>query len=288
MIKKIALFTIAVGKDPVYFESVKRYLPYNKKYFGQNHNVDYYLFTDRDEKIDGITSIPCKSSSWPYTTLLKNNMISDYLNNGNKWDNYNNIFFIDADFAIGDTYDFFNHHFLLVEPYWNNSNGGGFFYGGKSTCFKKLCDAFYNEIEYICKNKLPVPRDLDEYYLGLFRHVYKTDIHIIKMDRKANTLIFYDNEDLDEKIMQQGSHLFLQPFKSEGRANKTFIKNYSSKREMECIVNLDDKYIFDNYTYDFGRLLQVSETDYRILWSKHPESREILNIKENTISFRLI
>jgi hypothetical protein len=44
----IALFTIAVGKDRHYFDSVRRYLPYTKKYFGQDYPVDYYLFTDRN------------------------------------------------------------------------------------------------------------------------------------------------------------------------------------------------------------------------------------------------
>lgn len=282
--KKIALFTIAIGKDPIYFDSVKRYFPYNKKYFGQKCDVDYFLFTDQHKEIERITNIAIDKSSWPYTTLLKNNMISDYLSYHDKWDNYDNIFFIDADFAIGDYYDFFNHKFLLVEPYWNHINGGGFFYGGETAHFKRLCDLFYDEIRFIYENKLPVPRDLDEYYLGLYRQNYKDDIHIIKMDTNTNTLIFYDNEVLDEKIKEQGSRIFMQPYKAEGRANKTIIKNYPAKREMECIVNIEEKYIFDNYTYDFGRLLEIDKTNYRIFWNRYPESREVLNIEENIIS----
>ena len=50
-IYKIALFTIAVGKDPIYFDSVCRYFPYNRENFGQNQDVDYYVFTDRNETI---------------------------------------------------------------------------------------------------------------------------------------------------------------------------------------------------------------------------------------------
>ncbi|MDR2407694.1 MAG: glycosyltransferase [Bacteroidales bacterium] len=223
---KIAIFTIAVGNDSIYFDSVRRYFPYNREYFGQNQEVDYYLFTDRKEIIDGIVNIPCASSLWPYTTLLKNNSISDYLNKIDGWNKYTHIFFMDADFAIGDYYDFFGHDFVLVKPYWNNKNGGGFFYGGKTGYFKKLCDLFYRELQCIYENKLPVPRDLDEFYLGLFREQYSEQIHWIEMDGQTNTLIFYDNEDLDEKI-----------------------------------------------------LLKIDETHCRILWSKKPELREVLNIE---------
>jgi hypothetical protein len=41
---KIAFFSIAVGKDPVYFNSVQRYFPYNKENFGQDYDVDFYVF----------------------------------------------------------------------------------------------------------------------------------------------------------------------------------------------------------------------------------------------------
>jgi glycosyltransferase involved in cell wall biosynthesis len=275
---KIALFTIAAGKDSVYFDSVRRYFTYNRKYFGQNQEVDYFLFTDRKETIDGIVNIPCSSSLWPYTTLLKNNSISDYLNRTNDWNKYSHIFFIDADFAIGDYYDFFKHNFVLVKPYWNNRNGGGFFYGGKTEYFKKLCGLFYTEIQYIYENKLPVPRDLDEFYLGLFREQYSEQIYLIEMDKQTNTLIFYDNKNLDEKIVQEGNRLFMQPYKAEGRANKTIVTN-TYNQSQECIVNLEEQYIFNNYTYDFGRLLKTDATHYRILWSKKPEVREVLDIE---------
>lgn len=285
---RIALFTIAVGKDPIYFDSVKRYFPYNKKYFGQENSVDYFLFTDQKRHIEDITNIDIETSYWPYVTLLKNNMISDYLNTGNKWNDYDYVFFIDADFALGDFYDFFSHDFLLIEPYWNDSLGGGGFYGGKSHNFKLLCNLFYEEIKFISENKLPVPRDLDEYYLGLYRQETQDDIHIIKMETNTNTLIFNDNENLDEKIKEQGCRLFMIPYKSEGRANKTLVKNFLTNKIMECIVNIEEKYIFDNYTYDFGRLLPIDENSYRILWSKVPESREIFNTKDNSIRRRFI
>jgi hypothetical protein len=224
------IFTIATGKDSIYFDSVRRYFPYNRKYFSQNQDIDYFLFTDRKETVDGIVNIPCTPSLWPYTTLLKNNYISDYLDKTDSWNKYSHIFFIDADFATGDYYDFFKHDFVLVKPYWSNKNGGGFFYGGKTEYFRKLCNLFYEEIQFIYENKLSVPRELDEFYLGLFLAQYREQIHLIEMDRQTNTLIFYDNENLDEKIQQQGKRLFMQPYKAEGRANKTIrlkIKNVS-------------------------------------------------------------
>jgi hypothetical protein len=280
---KIGLFTIAVGKDPVYFESVRRYFPYNREYFGQNREVDYFLFTDREDTIEGMVNIPCSPCLWPYTTLLKNNNISDYLNKTSGWDEYSHIFFIDADFATGDYYDFFKHNFVLAKPYWNKKNGGGFFYGGKTGYFKKLCDLFYTEIQFIYENKVSVPRDLDEFYLGLFREEYAERIHLIEMDRQTNTLIFYDNENLDEKIQQQGKRLFMQPYKAEGRANKTIVTD-TYNQPQECIVNLEELYIFNNRTYDFGRLLKIDATLYRILWSKKPGIREVLNIETKKIS----
>ncbi|GHU61903.1 hypothetical protein FACS1894123_01980 [Bacteroidia bacterium] len=280
--RKIALFTMAVGQDLIYFESVRRYFPYNRKYFGQDYPVDYFLFTDRKESIEGIVNIPCASSLWPYTTLLKNNSISDYLTQTGKWNDYSHIFFIDADFAIGDEYDFFSPDFILAKPYWNDKNGGGFFYGGKTPYFKELCDLFYKEIQFIYENKLSLPHDLDEFYLGLFRVQYHEHVHLIEMNRQTNTLTFYDNENLDDKIQENGKRLFMQPYKAEGRANKTMITDANGKLQ-ECIVNLDQLYIFNNYTYDYGRLLKIDETHYRILWSKQPEHREVLNIKTQKI-----
>jgi glycosyltransferase involved in cell wall biosynthesis len=279
---KVAFFTIAVGQDSIYFDSVRRYFPYNKKYFGQNQNVDYLLFTDRNETIEGITNIPLPSSLWPYTALLKNNSIFDYLEKTSQWGEYSHIFFIDADFSIGNQYDFFTPDFILVKPYWNNKNGGGFFYGGKTEYFKKLCILFYEEIQFIYENKLSVPRDLDEFYLGLFKEEYFERIHLIEMNQQTNTLIFYDNENLDEKIQQKGKRLFMQPYKAEGRANKTIITDRCNNQH-ECIVNLYERYIFNNYTYDFGRLLKIDDITYRIIWSKQPEIREILNIETNEI-----
>lgn len=275
--KKIALFTMAVGKDPIYFESVGRYYPYNKKYFAQNNAVDFYVFTDRKEQVnDEVISLPCITTVWPYTTLLKNNTIYDYLEKENKWKEYDYIFFIDADFAIGDYYNFFDYDFILVRPYWNDINGGGFFYGGKTEYFRLLCTTYYDELKYIYDNKLPLPRDIDEFYLGLFLKEYGERIHIIEMT-KDKTLIFYDNENLGERIKEQGNKLFLQPYKAVGRANKTMVTDTQNTKQ-ECIVNLEEQYIFNNYTFDFGRLLKIDDNYYRIFWSNKPSKREVLDI----------
>jgi glycosyltransferase involved in cell wall biosynthesis len=282
--KRIALFTMAVGEDRIYFDSVARYFPYNKKYFGQNNDVDYYLFTDRNETInDEIFNIPCRSMLWPYVALMKNNTISDYLTSTNKWENYDYIFFIDADFAIGKEYDFFSHNFFLIKPFWNTALGAGLFYGGRKEYFKTLCNQYYDEFQFICENKLPLPQDLDEFYLGLFRKQYKNNIHLIEMDRETNTLIFYDNENLEEKIKESGNRIFMQPFKAKGRANRTMIIDTSYK-EQEYIINTKEQYIFNNYTYDLGRLIPLDDINYQILWARQPEKREVLNIETKRIS----
>ena len=279
---KIALFTMAVGQDPTYFQSARRYLPYNKENFGQGEEVDYFLFTDRDETIDGMCTIPCQATVWLYTTLLKNNMIADYLSQENWWDNYTHVFFIDADFAIGDRYDFFSHDFVCVKPYWGSKVCGGF-YGGKTEYFKALCSLFADETQFIFEQKMPVPYNIDEFYLGLFSEQYQDHIHFIEMDKQTNVLIFLDNEDLEEKIRQTGKRLFIHPYKAGGRANKTFVTDAENK-EQECTVNLEEGYIFNNFSYDFGRLLKIDDTRYRILWYKRPEAREVLNIETFTIS----
>jgi hypothetical protein len=278
---KIALCTIAVGKNRFYFDSVCRYFPYNKKYFGQDQDVDYLLFTDGNEGIEGMIKINCKSSIWPYPTLLKNNIISDYFNSENKWTEYTHIFFIDADFVICDKYDFFSHNFLFLVPYWTGRNFGAF-YGGKSEYFKHFCCLYYKEIKFIYENKLPVPYEIDEFYISLFRKRCENNIHIIDLVKSVNFDFFYDNESLDEKIKQYGNRIFMFPLKSKGRVNRTLITNYDNT-ERECTINLNENYIFDNYSFLFGRLVQLDDMNYRILWSRNMEEREILNINDKTI-----
>jgi hypothetical protein len=279
---KIALCTIAVGENRFYFDSAHRYFPYNKKYFGQHHAVDYLLFTDRDESIDGMIKVNCEPSIWPYPTLLKNNIISDYFNREGKWNEYSNIFFIDADFVICAEYDFFAHNFLFLAPYWTGRNFGAF-YGGKSEYFKHFCSLFYDEIKFIYDNKLPVPYEIDEFYINLFRKECRNNIHILNLIKDVNFEFFYDNENLDEKIQKCGNRLFMFPLKSKGRTNRTLLANYDNT-EKECTINLNENYIFDNYTFAFGRLVKIDDTKYRILWSKNMEEREILNIKDRTIT----
>ncbi|MDR1200097.1 MAG: hypothetical protein LBL58_00510 [Tannerellaceae bacterium] len=278
---KIALFTLAVGENSAYINAVKRYSSYNKVCLEQYANLDYCLLTDREEDIEGLIHIPCPTNIWPFAALLKNNYITDYLNVHNKWDEYTHIFFIDADFGIGDTYDFLQHEFIFLSPYWNSKIAGGF-YGGKTEWFKRLCLSFYEEIKYIYNKKLPVPLNLDEFYLELFYNQYHKYIYLIQMKRRINTHVFYDNEDIEGIIKKHGKKLFLHPCKSEGRANKTIVLD-SYNEEQECTVNLGKGYIFNNLTYDFGRLLKMEEKRYRILWSKYPEKREVLDITTNKI-----
>lgn len=278
---KIALCTIATGKDPIYFESVKRYLPYNREYFMNGRDVDFLLFTDQSEAIDGVQSHPYQGILWPYSPMLKNNVIGEHFDQFNLWDQYDYIYFIDADFAIGDYYDFFQHEFVMINVSWGEELGGGGFYGGKSSIFRELYETYREEIATICNNKLSVPLHLDEFYLGLFRKSHSEHIHMISMDDE-HTLFFYDSEDLDTRIKAEGRRkLFMFPQKTRGRANTVTITHPNWKQE--SVINLKEGYLFIVYHHDIGHLLKITDRYYRILWLKHPSSREILDVKTNTI-----
>jgi glycosyltransferase involved in cell wall biosynthesis len=84
--------TIALGKDSVYINAVQRYSSYNRTCLEQYSHLDYYLLTDREEKIKGLIHVPCPISIWSYTIILKNNYIADYLNAHNKWDGYTHLY----------------------------------------------------------------------------------------------------------------------------------------------------------------------------------------------------
>ncbi|MGL4325943.1 MAG: glycosyltransferase family 2 protein, partial [Tannerellaceae bacterium] len=191
------------------------------------------------------------------------------------------VYFIDADFALGESYNYGLHDFIFLEPYWDSKIAGGF-YGGKTSLFKQLCCSFYDEVKFLVKNKLPLPKNLDEHYLNLFYHQEKDKIHLIRMSENRNTLAIYDNEDLDLLIQNKGNRQFIHLFKANQRANKTTITDVHGV-ERECIVNVAQEYIFDNYSYDLGRLMYIDDDTYRVFWTSSPESRDVLKIKESKI-----
>lgn len=63
---KIALLTLAVGKDSAYIDAVQRYSPYTRSCLAQYGNLDYYLLTDREDKTEGFIYVHCPTSVWPY------------------------------------------------------------------------------------------------------------------------------------------------------------------------------------------------------------------------------
>lgn len=278
---KIALFSIAVGQDPIYLESIQRYMPYTMRVLSEHANVDCFVFTDKDATIDNINLIQTETVIWPYIALLKNNLIADYLEMYNLWDGYTHVYFIDADFALGDSYNYGLHDFIFLEPYWDSKIAGSF-YGGKTPLFKQLCCSFYDEILFLVKNKLSLPKNLDEHYLNLFYHQGKDKIHLIRMNKNSNTLAIYDNEDLDLLIQNRGSRQFIRPFKANQRANKMMITDVHGV-ERACTINVDQEYIFDSSSYDLGRLMYIGDDTYRVFWTSSPESRDVLKIKESKI-----
>lgn len=284
---KILLFTIAVGEDPIYLESIKRYMPYTLPALSKCGDLDCLVFTDKaDADLGNIHKVEIKTVIWPYIALLKNNVLKDYLDKNELWDKYTHIYFIDADFALADPYRYTESDFILLEPYWDSKIAGGF-YGGKTILFKEMSSYFYDEISYIVANKLPLPKNLDEHYLKLFYESHKECVDLIKMDKDTNTLIFYDTEDLDQIIKTTGARQFLHPFKGNQRANKTIVTDVNGQT-LECIVNLEQEYIFNNYTYEFGRLMPIDNDTYQIFWSTKPEARETLTVSTNKIQRRRI
>lgn len=276
---KVALCSIATGPDPLYFRSVARYLPYNLANIAPGHEVDFLLFTDRDEDIDGVRRIACDTVLWPYCTNLKNNIIGDWFEREGRWDDYDFIFFVDADFALGEPYDYFAHEFVMMKAYWGKHLMAGGFYGGKSEWFRRLYMEYRDELRFIREHMLPVPQYNDERYLTLFADKYKDSVHVIDMN--DHLIIFYDNEDLDEVIAKRGTQLFLQPYKSAGMANGGVIKHPSW--ECKGIINLEEKYIYIVCHNDMGRLQKLDDTHYRIHWYGHNTVREILNVETGTI-----
>lgn len=277
---KIALCTLAAGKDRIYFDSVKRYYPYNKQYFIADRDVDFLLFTDRNEIIDGVKNLPCLTSIWPYCTMLKNNIIGDYFDKNGGWEKYDYVFFIDADFAIGDPYDFFSHEFVFINASWGHNLAAGLFYGGKTKYFRELYELYKEELQTIYERKLSVPHNLDEFYLSMFRDRHKGEFHLIDMTYD-NTLAFYDGHNLEEKIAANPPKTFLHPYKSNRRANTVNVKHPSW--EKETVINLEEQYIFVTGNNDIGMLIRLDSKHYRILWNKHPEVREVLNIETMTV-----
>lgn len=279
---KILLFTIAVGEDPIYLESIKRYMPYTLSALSECGNIDCLVFTDKlDVDLGKINKIKTKTVIWPYIALLKNNILKEYLDEYELWDKYTHIYFIDADFALAEPHRYTESDFTFLEPYWDSKIAGGF-YGGKAMLFKEMSSCFYDEISYIVANKLPLPKNLDEHYLKLFYESHRECVNLIKMNKNINTLAFYDTEDLGQIIKTTGVRQFLHPFKGNQRANQTIVTNVNGEI-IECIVNLDQEYIFNNYTYDFGRLMRIDNDTYQIFWSTKPEARESLIVSKNKI-----
>lgn len=279
---KIALLTILTEKDSIYVESFLQYSLYNKKYFQQNSDVDYFLFTNQKGKTsEEIFQIPCEIPLLPYSALLKNNIIHDYFEKSNKWNEYDFIFYIAPGLLIGDYYNFLQHEFFITH-YEKKEKCNGTFYGGKSEYFKKFCYQFYNEINTIYTKKFPVPKHLDEHYLCIFYEENKNMFyHMMLSD--ANTSTFNNREDLEKIRKGKEKKLFLQQDKPQNKANKTFLINNRGIKN-EYTINLEEAYLYNHYTYNLGRIFPINKNRYRIIWNKNPEIRQVLDLESLIIS----
>lgn len=97
--KTLGIITIATGK---YFEE---FIPTLKTSIDQYFNfpgyeVHFYCFTDSQQPIAGITNIPIKHFSWPFSTLLRYRWIEQNLS---KLQSHDFLLYMDADMRVVST-----------------------------------------------------------------------------------------------------------------------------------------------------------------------------------------
>jgi hypothetical protein len=97
--KTLGIITIATGK---YFEE---FIPTLKvsidQYFNfPGYQVHFYCFTDSQQAIAGITNIPIKHFSWPFSTLLRYRWIEQNLS---KLQSHDFLLYMDADMRVVST-----------------------------------------------------------------------------------------------------------------------------------------------------------------------------------------
>ena len=99
----------------------------------------------------------------------------------------------------------------------------------------------------------------------------------------ANTSTFNNIEEWEEIKKGKEKKLFYQQDNSHDKANKTFLANNRGVKN-EYTVNTEEAYLYNHYTYDLGRIFPIDKDRYRIIWNKHPEIRQVLDMENYIIS----
>ena len=157
-LKTLGIITIATGK---YFEEFILNLKASiDQYFNfPGYQVHFYCFTDSTLVIGGITTIPTKHFSWPFSTLLRYRWIEQNLP---KFESHDFVLYMDADMRVVSTpplATFESGLIAVVHPGYLQSPGAfeidrqdscyvppqlrkhyyqGCFWGGQSTQFAQL------------------------------------------------------------------------------------------------------------------------------------------------------
>lgn len=93
----VGIFLIATSK---YIDFVAPLIEDINKFFLVNHQKTIYVFTDYKGVVEGAVVVPTKHKAWPYSTLYRSNIITDYTDANNiKLDYY---YYIDVDSRIVD------------------------------------------------------------------------------------------------------------------------------------------------------------------------------------------
>jgi hypothetical protein len=93
----VGIFLIGTGK---YIDFVKPLVSDINKYFLVGHQKTIYVFTDSDKDIPGVVKIYQEHKPWPYSTLFRSNIITDYTDENNI--NLDYYYYIDVDVRIVD------------------------------------------------------------------------------------------------------------------------------------------------------------------------------------------
>jgi hypothetical protein len=129
----IALFTIAVGKDPVYFQSVRRYLPYKGKFRTRRSNkiyLQFFLFCI----LAGII-VACNKNSNRVTINPENRQLivpvqlNDSVTSNMVFDTGYGVFTLDSSFCVSHNIDLDNPDAkTLTGSAWTDKSSPGFVY----------------------------------------------------------------------------------------------------------------------------------------------------------------
>ncbi len=185
--KKVGLLIVATGK---YIQFVEPLIKSARKHFCTNHDVTYFIFTDRYlEPQKDVVPIEHKRLGWPYDTMMR---CAAYYSNKEYYEHFDYLFATDADMRFVDTVgeEIFGDRVATQHPGFVNKRGtyetraistayvkrnegqyyfAGGFYGGSAQEFLKMNKTMVENIQKdLTKNIIAVWHDeshLNRYFI---------------------------------------------------------------------------------------------------------------------------